>query len=792
MPRACATPRTASRSSGRARSRRSHRHTNGSISANTACAGSTATNACTSSRRRHCGRSSRRCGLRRRGAIACRNLGRRSSVAARELDAVAFELEAHRLVTLTGVGGSGKTRLAIEAARAAQAAFPDGAEFVDLSTVTDEEGTYPAVATAFGLQTPPGIAEAVDRRIYGYLANRRTLVVIDNCEHLLDAVAELVDAIMQNCEDVRVLATSREPLRVEDERVVQVGSLDVAEDAVKLFRDRAAGHAGDDTTIRRICERLDGIPLAIELAAARTSHLSLEDIAERLDDRFRLLTGGRRRVQRQQTLQATLDWSHDLLTPDERKLLRSLAVFNGPIRLDALEGICGRDHADVIGVLGSLVERSMVSHDPGERRYRLLETVRLYAEQKLLEAGEADEYRRRHRDWFLAHVCSLPLEECFFPGDTSRRIATDIDELRAARRWSYDGGDIVAAAEITTRMAWAAVHAESQEVAAWATTLVPRLDLESELAFHCFLAGAWSGAATRSRETSESADVPVDIYLRRLSAVFDQLIRLAEARTDDVSVFARAFVANSLYGFGLVLGDDAQCDAARKVSDRAVAMADARRPSAWCGYARFQAALSAIADGRLERAAALLRRCVTDSDDLVQGMYDPLLALVLHALGEPDAYEVATRSQARTDSDPNVVTAAMVIALELAARSDQLGARKELRATIPEVARSVVMMRTAWLISAAGVAIHDGDHERAARWLACASSAGGVFTAPQGWVLFQRYMEQLRDVLPESDRARLREEGRSVPLATALDEVAAWCDEAPQSSLGRTAPTGHG
>ena len=214
-----------------------------------------------------------------------------------------------------------------------------------------------------------------------------------------------------------------------------------------------------------------------------------------------------------------------------------------------------------------------------------------------------------------------------------------------------------------------------------------------------------------------------------------------------------------------------------KVSDRAVAMADARRPSAWCGYARFQAALSAIAAGRLERAAALLRRCVADSDDLVQGMYDPLLALVLHALGDPDAYEVATRAQARTDSDANVVTAAMVIALELAARSDQLGARKELRATIPEVARCVVMMRTAWLISAAGVAIHDGDHERAARWLACASSAGGVFTAPQGWVLYQRYTEQISDVLPEGDRARLREEGRSVPLAAALDEAAAWCDE---------------
>jgi predicted ATPase len=363
---------------------------------------------------------------------------------------------------------------------------------------------------------------------------------------VLDAVADLVDAILQHCGDVRLLATSREPLRVEGERIIQVGSLDTAQDAVTLFRDRATGPGDDESTIRRICERLDGIPLAIELAAARTSHLSLDDIAERLDDRFRLLTGGRRRVQRQQTLLAALDWSHDLLTPHERKLLRSLAVFNGPIRLDALEGICGRDHDDFVAVLGSLVERSMVNHDPGERRYRLLETVRLYAQQKLLEAGDADEYRRRHRDWFLAYVCALPLEECFFPGNTSRRIATDIDDLGAAVRWSYDSGDVMAAAEITTRMAMAAVHVESQEVAAWATTLVPRLDLDSELAFRCFLAGVWSSGSTRSRETSESADLPVDAYLRRMSSLLTALIRLAEARTDDVSVFARALVAHSL------------------------------------------------------------------------------------------------------------------------------------------------------------------------------------------------------------------------------------------------------
>ena len=409
-----------------------------------------------------------------------------------ELDAIGRELERHRVVTLTGVGGSGKTRLAIEAARAALPDSPDGADFVDLSVVTDENEVYPAVAAALGLRAAEGLAEPPEGRVIAYLSRRRVIIVIDNCEHLLDAVAGLVDDLTGRCEFVRILATSREALRVEDESTIAVGPLDLGRDAVALFRDRAKGAVTDDAAVARICERLDGIPLAIELAAARTSHLSIEDLAARLDDRFRLLTGGRRRVQRQQTLQATLDWSHDLLSVEQRMLLRRLAVFVAPFRLESVEGICAADRFDAIDTLGALVERSMVNHDPALGRYRLLETVRLYAEQKLLDADETADARRAHRDWFHTYVCGFPFEETFFECATSRGLVADLDDLHAAVRWSFETAEWEQAAEIASRLAAAERFVDSTAVAEWASALLPRLEPGSDPAFRLRLAGYWN------------------------------------------------------------------------------------------------------------------------------------------------------------------------------------------------------------------------------------------------------------------------------------------------------------
>ena len=349
----------------------------------------------------------------------------RSSFIGREADISALRerLAEHRLVTLTGIGGSGKTRLALQVGALELGRFADGVFFVDLAPVSDAQLLAATVASACGLMlgeaSGAGAASFEDRLIEA-LARRQSLVIVDNCEHMLEAVADLLDRMLADCDKLTLLATSREALAVEGEQVLPVASLAVpddaaltqaqaeANDAVRLFVERAKavkpGFAlGPDNraAVVEVCRRLDGIPLAIEFAAARVAHLSVPQIAERLQDRFRLLTGGRRRIQRQQTLSAALDWSHDLLGDDERIVFRRLAVFAGGFALDAAEGICsGGDihQGAVLDLLGSLVAKSLVStlaDDRGQTRYRLLETVRMYAADKLAAAAECEAVRTR-------------------------------------------------------------------------------------------------------------------------------------------------------------------------------------------------------------------------------------------------------------------------------------------------------------------------------------------------------------------------------------------------------------
>ena len=330
------------------------------------------------------------------------------------MDQLAGLVEKHRLLTLTGIGGCGKTRLAVELADRVADAFSDGVFFVDLAPISDGDLVTSSAIAAVGLQLGGGIAGG-GGDLLDWLRARSVLLVVDNCEHMLDATAAFVEDVLQAAPAVRVLATSREPLEVEGERTWRVPSLSaeggLRSEAGALFLDRARavrpdlelGEADLDA-VNVICERLDGIPLAIELAAARVSHLSPREVAARLDDRFRLLTGGRRRVQRQQTLEAALDWSYDLLTTDEQVVLRRLGVFPADFGLDAAESICGEGvPSSVVDVLGALVRRSLVLAEDreGATRYRLLESVRAYASSKLLEAGEAERVRDRHAQWCL-------------------------------------------------------------------------------------------------------------------------------------------------------------------------------------------------------------------------------------------------------------------------------------------------------------------------------------------------------------------------------------------------------
>ena len=319
-------------------------------------------------------------------------------------------------------------------------------------------------------------AAGPDGPLLTYLTRRRCLILLDNCEHLLDACAEMADAILERCPDVTLLATSREALDVQGEQSWRVPSLSMPEDAdvqsseaVSLFKARARAVRSDfeltpanAEAVAEICRRLDGIPLAIEFAASRVAHMSPQEIAKRLGDMFKLLAGGRRRrVQRQHTLQAALDWSYELLSGDEQLLLRRLAVFPGFFGTEAAEGICAGEDIDVGSVfdlIASLVAKSLVTTDEhdGQTRYRLIETVRLYASEKLREDGEAELLRSRHRDWYLAWLESYTWQELFSGPNRTSQLATPILEeqanLRAALEWSEEQDRLDLAIRMAARM----------------------------------------------------------------------------------------------------------------------------------------------------------------------------------------------------------------------------------------------------------------------------------------------------------------------------------------------------
>jgi non-specific serine/threonine protein kinase len=365
-----------------------------------------------------------------------------------------------RLVTLTGAGGAGKTRLALQIAQDLVGHFAHGIWLIELAPLADPELIPNTIASTLGIRLES--SHRVTNSLVAFLQPRTTLLLLDNCEHLIGHCATLVDTILRACPRVRILATSREALGIAGERAWRVPSLllpaarrelslDSAtkSDAVRFFVDRAQAVAPQFTvsstnvsTVVRICERLDSIPLALELAAARMKLLSIEQIGARLDDRFQLLTGGSRTaLPRQQTLRATIDWSYELLSDDERRLLRRVAVFAGGCSLEAAEDVCSGDESSegaTIELLSHLIDKSLVTveDEDGERRYRLLETVRQYARDRLFESGDTAALRDRHLRFF--ERLALKAESQLLGPDHvmwSRRLTADHDNLRAAFEW---------------------------------------------------------------------------------------------------------------------------------------------------------------------------------------------------------------------------------------------------------------------------------------------------------------------------------------------------------------------
>ena len=402
-----------------------------------------------------------------------------------ELEELREAVRSSRLVTLIGPGGVGKTRLAVAAAATLRQEFRDGAWLVEFASVTEPDGVAPAVAGALGaaaagLVGPPSPASTVEL-IVRYLAGRSLLVVFDNCEHVIDQTAALAETLAGTVPGLRLIATSREPLGVPGEVLVPVGPL-ARPAAAELFVDRVRavrpGFTADGHTrpvIDDICGRLDGLPLAVELAAARVRSLTLATLAERLDDRFRLLTvGARTALPRQQTLRAVVDWSYDLLFEEERRLFARLSVFVGGCGLDAVEAVCADDQvpaSEVLDVLSRLVDKSLVAAPNAgrEARFIQLQTLWRYGRDRLDESGEADAMCAGHGAYYrqMAEDAHEGLRGATGPM-WRERLTSELGNLRAALDWFIARGDADAALSLASAMAWLwFINSDAVEGARW-------------------------------------------------------------------------------------------------------------------------------------------------------------------------------------------------------------------------------------------------------------------------------------------------------------------------------------
>ena len=404
-----------------------------------------------------------------------------------EVTEVEAALRAHRLVTLTGVGGVGKTRLALEVASRLADEFPDGVWFFELAAVTDPAAVPDAVAAVLGITQQPG--KTVTESVASALEGRSRLLVFDNCEHVVDSVADLVGAILAASVTVTILATGREGVGVREEQLWRVPSLDVTSGtesaAVHLFVDRAQSvvsdfslaQPGEADAVVEICRRLDGIPLAIELAASRMASMTASDVRDRLDHRFRLLVGSRRGLARHHTLRHAVAWSYDLLDDAEKVLLERCSVFAGGFDLESACAVAGsdQDEFEVLNLLDALVRKSLLVADrsSGHARFSMLETIRQFAEEQLVAHGEASEIRAAHSRYFAGREADImALWDSPRQREAYEWFTAELANLRTAFRWAADQGDLDVAATIASYVGWLGLWVQTLEPIAWAEELI--------------------------------------------------------------------------------------------------------------------------------------------------------------------------------------------------------------------------------------------------------------------------------------------------------------------------------
>jgi predicted ATPase len=701
-----------------------------------------------------------------------------------------------RLLTLTGTGGCGKTRLAVQVAAGWLDEYPDGVWLVELAPVADPAAVPAAVAAAVGVRADG--SQPIGDTLLTALRSRRTLLLLDNCEHLLDAAARLADGALRAGPGVRVLATSREALGIAGEVSWRVPSLaapdpqdlaGTAEDraaaalsyaAVRLFAERAAAaqpaFALTDANVlaaARICQRLDGIPLAIELAAARVRGLSADQLAGRLDQRFRLLTGGSRTVlPRQQTLRATVDWSYELLSEAERVLFDRLAVFSGGFPIEAAEDVGAGGAlpaADVLDVLLRLVDKSLVVAEAGAAgpdRYRLLETLRQYARERLLTRDEADAVSERHAAYYLA-LAERAERESYGPAqaewlDWFRR---EHDNLRAALRWYVDRQ----ATQPALRLAGA--------MARFWNVLRYRDECAEQLPRVLALPGA--DEPTDARATVLDATLELLAASNRAAALgyAEALLTLARGRND------QRLIGRGLYGIAWTRfwpGDFAGVEATYEEALRLARAADdpvtVARALAQLGLQAMQRGDHGAARGRLEEAVAAYRS-IGDRVDQVAPLY---------LLGNA-AYFAGDLAAARRHCEESLAIARELLGRRASADAlDNLGliltalgehdaARDALRESVAVRWEIGQRLHLAWGFERlAGLARAEGRWARALRLGGAAAAVRESFglPVPPLWrPELEAWLDEARTALAAADpaaAARAQDEGRAMPLERAV------------------------
>jgi predicted ATPase/DNA-binding SARP family transcriptional activator len=489
----------------------------------------------------------------------------------RQLSALRQLLARARVITLTGAGGVGKTRLALQLAASTLDRSDDGPWFVDLGPLTD--ATLVAAKLAGVLEVPERPGHSLPESLIASCRNRHALVILDNCEHVIDAAAKIADQLVRGCPGMTLVATSREPLGIEGEHLYRVPPLFVppasadpgrllASDAVRLFAERARQQCSDfavspdnASTVGRLCRRLDGIPLAIELAAARLRTLPLDEIDHRLDKRFQLLTGGHRVTPpRQQTLEALIDWSYDLLNSEAQEMLERLSVFAGGFDLHSAEAVAGADFdspVDTLDRLAALVDKSLLAaDDAGSGRYRLLDTVRDYATAKLLARSQpaAGVLRAAHRDHYLA-LAETAAPHLIGHGQTEwlDRLELEFDNLRAAISTSLQDPNPVAALRLGRALCYFWLYrqprAEGASVLcsaldradAQAPTLARGRALSAAAILLTMISGEYNAAAARAEEALAIADALAENHLR--AEALHVLALISESRGDEQAHF---------------------------------------------------------------------------------------------------------------------------------------------------------------------------------------------------------------------------------------------------------------